>query len=388
MQNPYVHRGMISDPEAFFGRQKELARLYALLAEMQSVSVVGERRIGKSSLLYCAHFSQIQARVPVYDFTSHVFAYLDLTKLVKPTPTAFLRYLLEGLRHADERLSRLQLKQKVGPEEFEDFIDKVNGKGLRPVFLLDEFDIVARVEEFDLTFFDFLRSLANGRDLAFVTASTRRLMELCHASVMSSPFFNIFAAIPLGVLERDEALKLIKEPSNRASCSLAEEVDFLLELAGRHPFFLQIACFYLFEAKVRGEGVDHDHVTKLFKEEADNHFSYLWEHLEDKEKHGIRAELKAENEKHEYELLESSTFRQFIEEQDNVVANTSVTMAEDQSDTENWSRHLVRQKSFYVGVIVIVASLAVAIFLDASEALLLVIGTLVALIIDEFRKMI
>jgi AAA+ ATPase superfamily predicted ATPase len=54
MQNPFICRGKIEAPNLFWGRSEEIRDIKTRLATMQSVSIVGERRIGKSSLLY--HF--------------------------------------------------------------------------------------------------------------------------------------------------------------------------------------------------------------------------------------------------------------------------------------------------------------------------------------------
>ena len=44
MRNPYTHRAAVRDPQMFFGRTSALTRLFALLANGQSVSIVGDRR--------------------------------------------------------------------------------------------------------------------------------------------------------------------------------------------------------------------------------------------------------------------------------------------------------------------------------------------------------
>ncbi len=49
--NPFTNRGPVTNPEDFFGRKDELATILTRLQSLQCVSIVGERRIGKSSLL-------------------------------------------------------------------------------------------------------------------------------------------------------------------------------------------------------------------------------------------------------------------------------------------------------------------------------------------------
>lgn len=51
-ENPFTVRGMIQNRKDFIGRKAEISHIVSRLKTMQSCSVVGERRIGKSSLLY------------------------------------------------------------------------------------------------------------------------------------------------------------------------------------------------------------------------------------------------------------------------------------------------------------------------------------------------
>ncbi len=50
--NPFTNRAMIKTEEEFAGRRQEVAQILNYVKKGTSVSVVGERRIGKSSLVY------------------------------------------------------------------------------------------------------------------------------------------------------------------------------------------------------------------------------------------------------------------------------------------------------------------------------------------------
>lgn len=52
MNNPFRERGMIREPERFFGRVAEVRTIVERLATMGSLSLVGDRQMGKSSLLF------------------------------------------------------------------------------------------------------------------------------------------------------------------------------------------------------------------------------------------------------------------------------------------------------------------------------------------------
>lgn len=51
LYNPFTNRGMITKENEFVGREREISDILARIRNGNSVSVVGERRIGKSSLL-------------------------------------------------------------------------------------------------------------------------------------------------------------------------------------------------------------------------------------------------------------------------------------------------------------------------------------------------
>ena len=52
MKSPFTIGPMITKSEEFIGRKAEVNHIITRLRTMQSCSVIGERRIGKSSLLY------------------------------------------------------------------------------------------------------------------------------------------------------------------------------------------------------------------------------------------------------------------------------------------------------------------------------------------------
>jgi len=50
--NPFTYGNPISNPKRFFGRKREIEQVFSRLCnvEFESSSIVGERRIGKTSL--------------------------------------------------------------------------------------------------------------------------------------------------------------------------------------------------------------------------------------------------------------------------------------------------------------------------------------------------
>jgi hypothetical protein len=69
------------------------------------------------------------------------------------------------------------------------------------------------------------------------------------------------------------------------------DLAFLHEIAGLHPFFLQLACYILFEKKVERPGSaagDYDSVHRQFSREARGHFEYMWNRLRDNERSALK----------------------------------------------------------------------------------------------------
>jgi hypothetical protein len=314
MKNPYIHRKMICVSESFFGRSQELDRIYSLVESAQQVSVVGDRRIGKSSLLYCLTLPEIQARYAQYDLSQHIFVYIDLLRCNKYTPEEFLRYLLLELRKTTQNHFKLTIPiRSFNVEHFSRAIDRVMDLNKKLVFLLDEFDYVSQNEHFDLDFFNFLRSIANNRALSFITASTKSLLDLCDKLVISSPFFNIFTVLRLGVLTLDEALELIRIPSELAGYSIRDDEEFILELAGKHPFLLHLACFLFFEACTSSSHgpLDHQTIQAAFNQQAHDHFKYAWEALDKEEQLQVRKAAST-GKFSVHPMLSSRPFREFV----------------------------------------------------------------------------
>jgi serine/threonine-protein kinase len=162
---------------------------------------------------------------------------------------------------------------------------RVRDAGLDVVLCLDEFESLARNARFEPDFYGELRSLAGELGLVYLTASKRSLYELTYenSDTLSSPFFNIFSELPLGLMSEDEARGLLVGLSSHGGVAFCDdEIAFALSLAGTHPFFLQIAGFHLCDTPGCGrpratEG--YQQIRKRFLAEAEDHYRYLWSQL-------------------------------------------------------------------------------------------------------------
>jgi hypothetical protein len=466
MNNPYIHRSMLKSTEMFFGREEELGLICDLLEGRQSISIVGERRIGKSSLLYSLRLPEIWERVGRIFPTNYVYVYIDLSRHANRSPEAFFAYLLEKLQKStnlclirssnteasiqvdyidpntgvlkQERLTQLRriltnhfserelntlcfdlgidydslpgegktdkarelisylerrnlvlklvqtgkcvrpdiswntisrgqsewLHREVDQDLFCDAILKFHAEEKVVVFLLDEFDSVTRNSHFSVDFFNFLRSLANTGRLVYVTVSKERLVNICHHSVVSSPFFNIFSTIPLGLMSNSAAKDLITIPSNSAQVPLAEDKEFVLKSAGRHPFLIQILCFYLLAQKLTGPSSYQKRALELFRPEVFDHFINLWGNLSEDDK-ALFREFALDPSLHPTPspLLDSEVFRNFVIEHQEP-KNPSNRLKRNETGKRNFKRKIVG-----VGIVLAIIILTVtAVYLDPIQA--------------------
>jgi hypothetical protein len=316
-RNPYFNLTAIRRLDMFFGRTHLLRRFYAAIANRQSVSLVGPRHIGKSSFLLCASQPEMQAHFE-FDLSHHIFVYLDLREYLHKTCEDFFHVVSKGLiaRCPDSIDVRLQLGGN-SEDEFGLLLEQIVDQQFFPVLLLDAFDNITLNNHFDPEFFAFLRAQATIGKISYVTATIAPLAEVRHRGIADSPFFNIFYNYPLGPLALQEARALVTIPAEESGLPFSDdEIAWILEMAGRHPFFSQRICYCLFEEKTSsGKGqIDQRHVKKLAYEDLRPHFQDTWDRLSETDRMILQDEAQQkENHPRELpELSESALFRQFV----------------------------------------------------------------------------
>jgi serine/threonine-protein kinase len=289
-ENPYFHRGPIRKPEHFFGRAQEVTNTLSLLKNNQSVSIVGPRRIGKTSFLLHISHREVMARHGLLPQES-IFVFIDSEGLSRLDQAGFYRLMLEETE--DQLLDqgfevKLELPDTLTYRQFERNLRQLNRQGFKLIYILDEFELMSENQQLDADFFSGLRGLTARHNVCYVTASQAHLLELSYAEgVLGSPFFNIFAVQHLGLFSQADALQLIQQPAQAAGRPFSDALaEFILDLAGPHPMFLNIACFHTFTAGATAE------VRRKVLAELEGHFRYYWGKLTEREQEAL-ASLKS-----------------------------------------------------------------------------------------------
>lgn len=242
---PFIAGPPIIHPRYFFGRERELKRLFNLLKSppLQNAAIIGPRRSGKTSLLF--HLKSITTTPPAQlrcdqraDWLPrperYRWIFVDFQDPRLGNREGLLRYLLACLHLPAPNSCDLDC-----------FLD-VMSRSLRAptVILLDEIGVaLQRYPELNDSFWEALRSLSNNQvegNLAFVLAASEPPEKLaCHSS-LGSPFFNIFGfTAQLKPLTDEEARELI---ASSPICFPAADIDWILAQSRSWPLLLQILC--------------------------------------------------------------------------------------------------------------------------------------------------
>jgi hypothetical protein len=291
--NPFFNRQRITDPSYFCGRQREVEALYSAIATRQCRSIVGERKLGKSSLL-TQLASANSLRAHGLDPNRYVFIYVDLEGMANVHYEEFWPEVMDRMEGAlpaeQEELRELAREMAFSADvrfmQVRRLLRRVERAGLTVVLMLDEFESLAGNEAFSASFYGELRSLAGELGVVYLTASKRSLYDLTyqHADTLSSPFFNIFSEERLALMPPAEANTLLTALSSMNGYTPfgRRETEWLIDLAGPHPFFLQIAGSYLVGLNSNGAMSEETlgQIEKRFKAEAEDHYRYLWNQLD------------------------------------------------------------------------------------------------------------
>ena len=242
---PFVAGPPLTHPAQFFGRQRELRRLFNLWKRppLQNAALIGPRRSGKTSLL---HYLRAITTAPsdqlrpgqqadwLPEPERYRWLFVDFQDPRLGQREGLMRYLLTSLDLSPPT-----------PCDLDRFLDVFSQNLRQPtIILLDEIGVaLQRYPELDDTFWESLRSLATnqvGGKLAFVLAAAEAPPQLARQSKLGSPFFNIFGyTATLGPLAEPEARALIASSPLPFS---AEDGEWILGQSQGWPILLQILC--------------------------------------------------------------------------------------------------------------------------------------------------
>lgn len=254
--SPFIFGRSLS-PAEFSGRGVELNRLAGRLFTGQSIAVIGQPHIGKTSLLEYIRDENVRQRRFEERFSRSFFVFLDILAAQGIRMQAdFWRHVLSCLRDS-EYAAQYEYAGQDGYSNFalEQVFDFLHRDGRRLILMLDEFDtLLSHPVLNNSDFYGGLRTLASRcPGFALVIAARRSLEQLNQLTQElnphGSPYFNVFVEMQLGALKRDALTTLLDQ--GRQYFTKADRA-YVERVSGGHPYLAQVAAAMLWDAHEDG----------------------------------------------------------------------------------------------------------------------------------------
>ena len=263
----------VTDIKNFIGRSSLTAKIYSRIGagRPQSVSIVGDLKIGKTSLLNYLTDSQIMKK-----YLDNPASYFFVTVSVNENNIQTLEQFVKILSDQISEKSHYPFDTALSYYDwFKKAAEALTKEGRKLIIFLDDFNLITQNENFPLEFFSFLRSMANNYNVAYVTSSYHDLQKLCVSKdVEESPFFNIFTNMTLRAFTEEKARDFIKRHCPEIP---GEDSEILLKYAGRFPFQLKVACNTLKKIKENGNVQNpEESFSETFYTEIKDYFELLF----------------------------------------------------------------------------------------------------------------
>ncbi len=249
MSNPFVFGDPVRGAE-FLDRERELRRLRDRVRRGASAIVSAAPGMGKTSLLL--HMEAARHQVFGPEAQGWVFHYLDAYTMSGWDTPRFWQEALEPMAQTDPSLQPAYAAVLQAPDDIsvlEAFFEAVQQAGRRLVLAVDEFEALLHEPGLHAArFYGVLRSLASRFPSFSLVLSSRYsaavLNERTRDFAQGSPYFNFAQEVILRPWPQRAVDALLARGGDRL-----DPVDraFIQRIAGRHPYLLQAAAYYLWD---------------------------------------------------------------------------------------------------------------------------------------------
>lgn len=275
--NPFIFGRPVTG-ENFCNREEEIETAIGFLKNLQSFSIVGERRTGKTSFLIHILSEEILKEHRI-DPEKYIIVHINMGGLYEITKEGFIAAIVERI----EKQTQIDLESENVFDKLKAYAEKLASNGKNLVIALDEFEAIKPI--LDENFSHWLRFIFQSQNVMAITASQTTVGNLKKIEDMISPLFNIFGNLFLRVFSRVETENMIKKMFQRGKMQFErKEISFLTDLSGGNPYLVQLVGHYYYEEKKKKKEIVPEKFQDSMLHQAKNQFEGYWNHLAEDER--------------------------------------------------------------------------------------------------------
>jgi tRNA A-37 threonylcarbamoyl transferase component Bud32 len=303
IRNPYHHIVGIGEPGLFFNRTTDFEQIFDDLSSAECISIVGQRKIGKTSLVqHLMRSATIQRFSPIKHDYLFVYVNCQMHPRALDNIDAFYRLLVRSLRTeiAQKKLGIVLDNKEVElgswQDEWENILLELMDREIYVITIFDEFDKAIMKENLIKDgLFGSLRAYGHHSRFAWITCTNRSLHRLFQDAFDSfaipeavrraeSDFFNIVPGDHIvGLFEQKDIEQLITVPLKDSGITFsAEDKQVIERFGGRFPYYIRRACNHIFNEITKGGRVDHEAILQQCLKEVTPLWTDYWNKLDPK----------------------------------------------------------------------------------------------------------
>lgn len=266
MDNPFIFRAYRSK-EVFCDREKELDILVANCMSGADTTLLAQRRIGKTGLIYRL-FDEIRMKgLPIVPIYADIFASRSLDDFIKLLSEAIMTAIPErstmgrrfvrfvrGLRPIityDPLTAAPQVQLSLQSEDekkhtLKSLLTFLDSQECKVLLAIDEFQQIREYPEGNVE--ALLRSIVQTlNNVTFLYCGSKRHMMLNMFSDEGNPFYRSTEFLTLHKIEREVYADFIRRMFRAANIEVeAEALELILEWTRCHTYFTQRLCHTVF----------------------------------------------------------------------------------------------------------------------------------------------
>jgi AAA+ ATPase superfamily predicted ATPase len=289
IENPFADYGNIVTGDRFIGRKDSLRVIANRVTRPQepgNLAIIGDPRIGKSSLVYKAVIESksvliskrllpIWINLATYDQPPIFFKSL-ITRCIDELED--LNWITEAIQRAANHALQDEVSWSEGYTRIQRFFEKIRQSNIRILFILDEFDHARFLFKGDISGFQGLRELSYRPEwrVTFITTSRRTIREIELQSQAISTLDGIFHKHYLSIFN-DEDFQAFTDRLNSVGLSFTSEIIDEIEFyCGKHPYLLAMLGYEVVEVFCEQQRVDVNVAFQKIERSFVNHYDSIF----------------------------------------------------------------------------------------------------------------